>query len=327
MTNKTLPQVQTLGDPHLGKIFKTGVPLHRAGEREDLVQKDFIANLVPKKGVTLHVCMGDLFDKFRVPEEIILFAANAYKLASLKNPNVLYVIIRGNHDASRDVALKSSFDVFKEIVWGLDNIYVVCDEPLTIDNEGVTHCFYPWHPFINAKQMVETMLPPKGAYSYGHWDVASFGEDSSSLSNMIPLEFFKDAELVTTGHYHLASNKVMQGVPVIVTGSMQPYSHAEDLEGTHYVTISKEDAMLAPRALKNLNVRILLESGETPFGDLDCFSLTFKKLAADAAPELVVDIDNFDIADIFQTTFAEFKVGKELTDSLWASFTEINAND
>jgi DNA repair exonuclease SbcCD nuclease subunit len=327
MKNTTLLQVQTLGDPHLGKTFKTGVPVHRLGEREGLVQADFRANLVPRTGVTLHVCMGDLFDKFRVPEEIILFAANAYKEAAFKYPDVLYVIIRGNHDASRDVTLKSSFDVFSEIVSSLENIRVVSDEPETIGDQGKTHCFYPWHPFINAKEMVELMLPPEAAYVYGHWDIASFGEDSSSESNLIPLELLQNVTLATTGHYHVQQTKLMNGVPVIVTGSMQPYSHSEDLDGTHYITVSKEDALLAPKALKNLNVRILLEQGEMSFGDLDCCSLTFKKLAAKDAPELVVDIDNFDIEDIFETTFAEFHVGKELTTKLWQKFTELNTND
>jgi len=326
--NKTLPAfVQTLGDPHLAKTFKTGVPVHRLGEREAEVLEDFKNNLVPLEGVKLHVCMGDLFDKFRVPEEIILFTAEAYKVAATKNPDVKFVVIRGNHDASRDTTLKSSFDVFAEIVSSVTNITIVANEPFRLRYHSADHTFYPWHPFINAQEMVKLEPPTEGAYVYGHWDIASFGEDSSSTSNMIPLDLFKEVALATTGHYHNPEQKMMKGVPVIVTGSMQPYSHAEDLHGERYVTLSKDDAMLAPKALLNMNVRILLEKGETPFGDLDCLSLTFKRLASDDAPSLEVDVDAFDLENIFETTFAEYHIGKELTTKLWAQFAEINAND
>ena len=51
-----------LGDPHLGRTFVHGVPLHRRGEREVMMWRNFAQSL---SNVTtpLHICLGDLFDR------------------------------------------------------------------------------------------------------------------------------------------------------------------------------------------------------------------------------------------------------------------------
>ena len=190
--------VQTLGDPHLARKFNTGVPPHRKGEREEMV-KDTFSGIVNASGFKLHVCMGDLFDKFRVPEEDILFAADVYRLAAHTYKDRQFVIIRGNHDASRDAELKSSFDVFTQLVAPVPNIHVVSETPLHLTIEKENFVFYPWHPFKTAKEMAQEIKPPVGYFAFGHWDILAFSEDSSATDNLIPMEEMGTALAIITG--------------------------------------------------------------------------------------------------------------------------------
>src|SRR5262245_25751534 len=112
-----------LGDPHLGKAFINGVPLHRRGEREETQWTDFVKSLATP--CDLHVCMGDLFDRMFVPYAVVLRAARAYKNTALTNPNREFVIIRGNHDASRDSFIIAAYDVFAYILQGVKNVHVL----------------------------------------------------------------------------------------------------------------------------------------------------------------------------------------------------------
>src|SRR4029078_2818152 len=86
-----------LGDPHLGRTFVHGVPLHRRGEREAMLWRDFAQSL---SNVTthLHICLGDLFDRAAVSYHTIVSAARLYMHAAAKFPETKFIILRGNHD-------------------------------------------------------------------------------------------------------------------------------------------------------------------------------------------------------------------------------------
>lgn len=58
-------EINLTGDPHLARAFRTGVPLHRLGDREEMVWQDFQQQLETSAEVT--IILGDLFDKFVVP--------------------------------------------------------------------------------------------------------------------------------------------------------------------------------------------------------------------------------------------------------------------
>lgn len=327
MTNMKLPPfLRLLGDPHLGRKFTNGVPIHRRGDREEMVKETFQQSFENLPGIKLHVCVGDLFDKFRVPEEVILFAAQVYLDAARKHPEIEFVVLRGNHDASRDQELKSSFDVFTALVDGQENILVVDWVVDALDIEGERFVFYPWHPFKIAQKVAEDAPAPIGAWAIGHWDIESFGEDSASTDNMIPYSHLQGAKGIITGHYHNAKEFEHQGIPVKVTGSMQPYSHAEDPEGVLYVSHSleqiQENLDNNPEHYANLNLRVLLKEGESPLADINCLSLTHKMVTSASEVTLDVEADNFDLKGIFFKTMGEFEVSSETTTELWDSLME-----
>jgi DNA repair exonuclease SbcCD nuclease subunit len=71
-----------------------------------------------------HVCVGDIFDKFVVPNSILLMVFGAYIDAAKARPDQHFFILRGNHDASRDSSKVSSFDLLKLLLARYENITV-----------------------------------------------------------------------------------------------------------------------------------------------------------------------------------------------------------
>lgn len=279
---------QVLGDTHVGRSFKTGVPLHRIGDREAMIWAQFEADLM---GATaeLHIHMGDLFDKFVVAPEVVLRAADLYLQAAQANPDVTYIILMGNHDPVKDALKKSSFDVFTRLVAGVTNI-VVIQTPRALWGLG----FLPYSVFGTAEESLQKLLSEGKAISavFGHWDVVDWGG-----ANVIPTASLARAGITEafTGHDHLARVEKRHGVTINVVGSMQPYTHAEDGEGTMYVTLPL--AEVEGQDWTNMNVRVLLGEDEVLPVGLDCLSLTAKRVGS-SAPEDPVDTSEFDGIDL-----------------------------
>lgn len=276
---------EVLGDPHLGRKFETGVPLHRKGEREHMQREKFIRSLMDTYA-DLHVCIGDLFDKFVVPPEVLLFAVGTYMEAAAKNPNTTYIVLRGNHDVSRNVDKASSWDIFVAMVDSHPNIVAVDDVPYTYENM----LFIPYDPFnydhleVHLNAGIETV--------FGHFDIVDFGGH-----NVAPTELFAryGVKTLINGHDHVARELDRDGVHIIVTGSMEPFTHAEDKTGDLYVTVTLDE--LAKLDVRNKNVRVLLKDGETLPDDLDCLSLVAKRVIDDDA-DRTVDTEEFDSLDL-----------------------------
>jgi predicted phosphodiesterase len=74
-----------------------------------------------------------------------------------------------------------------------------------------------------------------------HHDLESFG---GNTDYMVPakliMERFPNCQKIVTGHWHLEGDYVIDGVPVACTGSLEPYTHAEDPDGELYVSLTLE---------------------------------------------------------------------------------------
>lgn len=280
-----------LGDVHLGRTFIHGVPLHRRGERELMMWRDF-ANSLSDVMTPLHICMGDLFDRAVVSYDTIVSAARFYMQAAAEFPQTRFVILRGNHDASRDVDKVSAFDVFSMIVKCIDNIRPVT-EPENIDG----YWFFPWDPVRSAAELVKNYATPAPA-CFGHWDIAC--DDH----NVIPVQELAAAGITKayTGHIHLPQRFTRAGVKVIVTGSMQPLAHGEDPDERFYVTCTLAEVEANPEAYKDKCLRIDLKPGEVFGMEIDCLQLTVRRPEEELCDEAVV-LGDFDLMALFETAF------------------------
>lgn len=286
-------RVHLIGDVHLGKKFENGVPLHRRGHREKMQFEQFLVNLdVP---CDLNIQMGDIFDKMYVPYNVIWAAAQAY--IERAGNGTTYVVMRGNHDASRDADKVSAFDIFAGLVRP-HGIIVADEEAVQVG----THVIIPWHPFKTAIEM----LPQKmdGLAAYGHWDIV-MGD-----TNQIPAAEMKARGVIEayTGHDHNYRHLKIEGLPVTVTGSMQPYSHAEDPDGALYVTLGLKDL---DQDLTNKCVRLVLQPGEDLLEPIDCLQLQIQRLTEETEMEQV-EFETFDLLALFNEAVRSVELSEEL---------------
>jgi len=295
-TNTTNTSYRVLGDTHLGRQFVNNVPLHRRGDHEKIVWAKFREQLVIAEHVDVLVHMGDLFDKAVVPYSVVYRAADEYLTAARNYPETEFVILRGNHDTSRDLQAVSAFDLFTMIVRNVDNIVVVDEDWQRIGDL----VFFSWHPVTSADAIVEDFInnyeaDVQGMTAFGHWDV----DPRSDPFNMIPTEqlAFHGITKAYTGHDHLRREFDRDDVHVNVVGSMLPFAHGEDAYGTTYVTLTLDEARTATD-LKDKCVRVKLEPGEVFDLELDCLQLQVQR--ADAEAPLEVELGEFDLGALFE---------------------------
>lgn len=286
-----------LGDPHLGRKFINNVPLHRRGEREEMVWADFEQSVMKPKH-QLHVCMGDLFDSAYVSYDTIFRAAQIYRKAP---KSTTYVVLRGNHDASRDLEKVSAFDLFREIVRG--SAFVIEGYGYPLNEQMVA---FGWDPVVPAATLVRDYPWDGETIALGHWDV----DPRSSPFNLIPTKELAAAGVTTayTGHVHKPETFVRDGVTVHVTGSMQPYAHGEESDESLYVTRTLDEVLADPGAFRNKCLRI----DRAPEEPIDCLQLVVKRTDVDEDPDLSVQLGDFDIHKLFAQAFTEEGVPEAL---------------
>lgn len=297
--------MKLLGDPHLGRSFIHGVPLDRRGEREMKQFNQFHADILTPGG-DLHVCMGDLFDKAIVSYSTILNTALAYAQASKRNPQTMYVILKGNHDWLRDLEKPSAFDMFARLVAQLPNVKIV-DEYWSLQDKG----FIAWHPTIPSIEMVGH-LNRSVAVALGHWDIESYGGDDL---NLIPTKAMAERGITHafTGHIHKPQQFTRDGVEVNVVGSMQPYAHGEENDDSLYQTVTKKELLESPvGAFRNKCLRVRLAPGELFDVEVDCLQLTVQKENGKDEP-IEVQLGDFDMITLFAEAFKSAGVSDETT--------------
>lgn len=316
-----IPNVEFMGDVHLGRRFIEGVPLERRGEREEEVWEQFEQDLNNLESGLVHIQVGDLFDTFDVPNEVVLRAANLYLEAARRLSSIQFFILRGNHDASRSDTRVSSFDLFKAIVGSQDNIWVV-DQPMIYGTMG----FMPWDPFKSAKEQAEGFnqwMPERVAhldFIVCHCDTKAWNGNDF---NVLPLDQLKDlTKIVVTGHEHIKRSFVSKGVTVHVTGSMQPYSHGEDPDHSRYWTGTPDELALLEDT-SNLYLRVVLQPGETAPPIPNCLGYKVQIGAVEEEEsDITVDFEEFDTTNIFKGILKELGVSADIQAQVLDKFTE-----
>jgi len=285
--------MQFIGDVHTGKKFETGVPLHRRGERERAILDQFRAELM--SGTEPVIQVGDIFDKTVVSNSVVWEVAQALRDAAKLRP---VAVLRGNHDASRDSSRVSSFQILTELVRPY-GVVVADEEP--VDFHGVT--LIPWSPWKTALEMV-TEYPGRFEKTVvGHWDVVM--GDSNQLPAAALLEL--GVKTAVTGHDHNARVLDMDGLEVIVTGSMQPYSHGEDAEGLYYVTLPASEALEAintdPEAFAQKCLRVV---GEWDHEIPNCLQFQLARVVPSEEIDLgEVQFQTFDLRSLYDEACAK----------------------
>jgi DNA repair exonuclease SbcCD nuclease subunit len=337
-------KLKLIGDPHLGRNFSVGTPPARRGERE-LGQLRHMAFELMDQNCHVNVMMGDIFDKFIVDPSVVMATYQMYAEAATSNPQIDYVLIRGNHDVSRDNERFSSFDLLVHMLCGFKNILVVEDFLFYTSRDQTTMlAFMGYNPFISTQEKCEDFgLAEIGHIDavFGHWDLESYGGDDE---NLCPFEYLSDCtDTIVTGHvhnpcdYYLRIEDMKQipkeltvkhhSVRVIGTGSMQPYSHGEDKTEQIYVTRTleqyEEEMAVDPLVYHDKCLRLMIKQGEEIPDNLDCLQFTYKMVKEDGQEELEVDLGDFEFKKLFMECLEAHGVDEEYQQEMWKTYLEI----
>ncbi|MGN6819311.1 MAG: metallophosphoesterase [Sphingomonas sp.] len=293
----TLPDgttVHLIGDPHLGKKFEVGVPLHRRGEREARQLMKFRKELDHDSDII--VMVGDLFEHPYISYQALNEAMQAILSAAEARPSVRYIMMAGNHDLPQRMDGTGAFHVFTTGMSNrLDNLDVV-----TRPNIICGIALFPWEWDRTALDQVSDLQDGEAYAAIGHWDLQSFGKDDHLAPTAALRRAFGEIELYS-GHDHNPGDYEVDGWIVHCTGSLEPYSHSQDPAGSIYVTLTPEQA-LERNDLHDKFVRLLVAPGED-MPELDCLALT-KKVVRKDEPEMeageTVSLDNFDWGGILK---------------------------
>lgn len=283
-----------IGDPHIGRKFKTGVPLHRLGERETSVKNQFYLEVASIDNIPT-IIMGDLFDTYSIPDELTLWVSETLNEAAQWKE--IYVL-RGNHCVSREAEKRGSFDILERLCPNIVFVKQVY-EVVLLKNSAGRIALFGYDAFKSAAELAATLTPDLNYLAaFGHYDLTPHGSDF----NVVPTEVFATLKINTvyTGHIHKAQTIERHGVTVHAVGSMQPYAHGEQqADDTFYQTLTLDEFKLRdPAEFKDVNLRIVLKGNETFTEQLDCLSLVFKHVAEDEAAPLEVAYDSFDADNI-----------------------------
>lgn len=312
--------IHPIGDPHLGRRFITNVPLSARGVKEEQLRQAYISNL--NTDADIIVMMGDLFDKFDVPNDVILFAFRELERAAHQNFKTTYIFNKGNHDESRDISKKSSYQLFFELVEKaeLSNVLIVNEECVIYQEIGVV----PWHPFQSPKEMVNELWELQSELDVGiqyiltHNDVSDYGSDADA-TNMMDFEGlaeFKDA-VVLNGHVHQPTTKMYGDLKVVNVGSMLPLAFNEDLTGAFYVTLSlKEFEDMDKSLLKDKSVRVVLRPDEEAPDQIECLQFKVKRVNEEGEDDVgQVEAEDFELKTLYDTAMVD--VGDTLKEGIW----------
>jgi DNA repair exonuclease SbcCD nuclease subunit len=309
-----LDDIWFIGDPHFGIDFnKRGTPLARRGEREAMQLAQFKEEL--REGTRMNVMVGDLFDRAIVDLKIVHSVYDAYAEAAAERPEVQFVLMAGNHDLFRQLIdtktgepLRGSFHALARMLQHIPNVTVLF-EPAVID--GVA--FFPWQWDVTAEEQVKNIGTDIPTVAVGHWDLVEYGGSSDHLCPRESLAALGVSTLIS-GHVHSAGS--YSGVDC--TGSMQPYTHAEDRDGRMYRTVTLEELEQIPEDdLYNLNIRVLLEPGQS-LPEVNCLSLTSKRVGQPDEVELSdVNLGGFDLKVVLGRNMEDLKIPTPVRDFVW----------
>ncbi len=317
--------VKIIGDVHLGKRFLNGVPLARQGEREEMVFIQFEEELNDVEGCVACIQTADLFNTFNVPNHVLLRTAQAIISAAQEHPTVCYIFNRGNHDASRDTALISSYHILRRLIEAvkLNNVHVF-ELPSIIGFGGLSFGVAPWHPFKTLEEQLETFQS-----SQPGWFPLSLITTHVDMDGSFPHKKLAElTDLVVNGHEHKPATHHFPNLTVIGSGSMQPYAFGESLEEgeerqPQYITMVVEQATGISAELRDAVVRLRLRPGEEVPTELEPLQLVLQRIKEDGSEEDGVEFEAFDMNGLFEDAMQEAGVEGDVLNEVRYDYTKM----
>ena len=321
-------ELQFIGDTHLGKTFKNNVLLTRRGEYEALQYQVLTEKLTFKPDSIaefIRCQVGDWFDKSVVSINDVLKSYQLLKDYETDNIEPLF-ILSGNHDDSKSITEPTSWDLLAKFFEESTTVKFIKRWLVHTLEDGSQILFVGWN--IHDSVAISYVQALEAGFNkirmvVCHLDRVSYGDDS----NVIPYDFLieKGVECVVSGHEHKPYQFHDKGLQVIGTGSMLPYTHAEDPECNHFITFKSLEEMLTfgLENLKDKHVRIYTDDIEG-LPEVDCISLQVNRVENNLEIEDIdqVVIESYDAKSIWDASAKRVGLLDDMSKQLWSEIKE-----
>lgn len=148
--------------------------------------------------------MGDLFDRRKFINFNSLFLCRKYFFNRLKENNITFYSILGNHDITyrNTLEINSSQLLLNEY----DNI-TVYDEFVTKEFDGIPIDIVPWLCDDNEESIKESIKNSRSQLCIGHFEIRGFEMDKGNISQTgIDKSLLSKYDMVLSGHFHHKSD-------------------------------------------------------------------------------------------------------------------------
>lgn len=149
--------------------------------------------------------LGDFFERRKFSNHETLYRIKKAFLEPLVENELQMHLLVGNHDVAHKNSNKvNGADLF--LAQYSDNITFYTEPESTYFQGRLVH-FIPWinsENFESAKKFVDDSVP---SLMLGHFDIAGFKmhQDGTASDHGLPIEMFRNQELVLSGHFHTQS--------------------------------------------------------------------------------------------------------------------------
>lgn len=255
-----------IGDVHIGRKFKTGVPLNRRGEREEMFYTKFKEEIAKginevKVGRSAGVVqLGDLFDTFSVGYTDLFKVMSA--LYEFEINQVHAYFLAGNHDLAKDQTKISALKALQHLTNGWNYVHFIIDHPFLFSLSNNQDQYGLMVPFSHTQTLEEQLEPfaeykGKIQYMYGH-----FEEPYTDVLRSWAKEIY-------TGHIHTPR----QDGNILVKGSILPITFGEDPNQDYMITCTLDQLQDWAAKSHNLCFRVKLKEDEVLPTDFDCLQM------------------------------------------------------
>lgn len=212
-----------LGDTHIGARNDSQI-FHN--HFEEFYNNTFFPYL-EEHNVKHVLQLGDLFDRRKYINFQSLKRGKEYLLDRLDNYTTWVLV--GNHDTY----YKNTNEVnsLELLLQGYKNINIIND-PQEIDLDGIKMLIIPWICEENNNKINQTIQNSDATIVAGHFEISGFEMHKGAVNeDGIDPDFFKNYELVISGHFHHKSTH--RNISYLGTPYEMTWSDFDDPKGFH----------------------------------------------------------------------------------------------
>lgn len=189
-----------LGDTHFG-MRGDSVVFH---EHYEKFYNEIFFPYLKENNIDTIFQMGDLFDRRKFINFNSLYLCRKYFFDKLKENNITFYSMLGNHDISyrNTLEVNSSQLLLNEY----DNV-TIYDEFVTKEFDGVPIDIVPWLCKENEEKIMEQIKDSRSQICFGHFEIRGFEMDKGNICQTgIDKKSLLKYDMVLTGHFHHKSD-------------------------------------------------------------------------------------------------------------------------